>query len=194
MPDLRLIEDDVYRIGLASPLAFADWTDPTSAEFNANPTNSPSGLIWNLTCAINTDTSQFDLDDPDFDDSTTFCQKAGDQTRMTENATIIYNVALSKERWTNAASLVEVDTETQNLKFNTSTLAQSLLRWRGIEYFAWMSIGKGPDEPFAAGDVVYLVRVVTDHGTDEVDTGSMASMTNALGYRSDILWSHTLTS
>ena len=59
----RLQRDEVYRFYLASPLAFADWENPTTAELNANPTNDPNGLIFNLSCALDTDTSQFDLDE-----------------------------------------------------------------------------------------------------------------------------------
>lgn len=192
MPDLRLIRDDAYRIGLASPLAFADWTAPTTAELNANSSNDPSGLIWNLTCAVNVDNSQFDLDDPDFDDSLTFCQKSGDQTRIVENATVVFDIALAKERWTNASTTTGVDPATGMNLFNTSTLAQSLLTWRGVEYFAWLSIGKDADEAFAVGDIISMVRVISDHGVPSIDTGSMASLNNAMGFRSDILWQYAL--
>ena len=37
----RLQKDEVYRLGLASPRAFADWTAPTAAELNANSSNDP---------------------------------------------------------------------------------------------------------------------------------------------------------
>lgn len=189
----RLSEDEVYRIGLASPLAFADWRNPTAAEFNANETNDPNGLIWKLTCAINQDGSQFDLDDPDFDESLTFCQSAGNQERITENATVVFDTVLSKERWLDADDLTSTDPDTGNTLFNTSTLAQSLLRWRGVEYFAFLSIGKGPDEVFAAGDRVSLIRVATDWGVNNIDTGAKANLNNAFVFRGDIAWNYELT-
>ena len=61
MPVDRLQADQVYRFYLAHRLAFANWQTPTIAELNANSTNAPSGLIWNLTCALNTDGTTFDL-------------------------------------------------------------------------------------------------------------------------------------
>lgn len=161
----RLQEDQVYRLILASPLAFADWTDPTVAEMNANPTNDPSGLIWNLTCALSVEDSQFDLDDPDLDDSLTFCQTAGNSEVMNRSATIVYGVQASKERWTDASSVLTAD------GFNTSTLAQSLLMWRGIEYVAIMSVGEAEDEPFAIGHRLKIAKVATDWAVPTMGTG-----------------------
>lgn len=192
MADIRLTRDDAYRFGLASPRAFEDWTNPTAAELNANPTNLPSALIWNLSCVNNQDGTQFDLDDPDLDDSLTFCQEAGNGEVLVENATVIYEFERSKGRWLNAASTTVPADPTAD-GYNVAELALSLMAWRGIEYFAWMSIGKGPDEPFAVGDDISLIRVATDNGVDTVGTGENARMTQTFGFRSDILWRYTIT-
>ena len=178
----RLQKDEVYRLGLASPRAFADWTAPTAAELNANSSNDPGGLIWSLTCAINQDNSQFDLDDPDFDETLTFCQTAGNQERMTENATVVFDFSMAKDRWDDASSVLAAD------GFNTATLALSLMAWRGIEYFAWLSIGKSPDAAFAVGDRISLIRVATDHAIPQVSTGSKVSLNQAFAFRGDIAW------
>ena len=183
----RLEKDQVYRFYLASPLAFANWQAPTLAELNSNPTNDPSGLIWDLTCAINTDGSTFDLDDPDFDDSLTFCQKAGNQERMSENATIVFDIVRAAERWTNAGSMLAVD------GFNTSNLALSLVAWRNPEYLAFLSIGESPDTQFAAGQRISMVSVAADWGIDSVDTGSKANMVQNWAFRGDILWNYKIT-
>lgn len=183
----RLQKDDVYRLGLASPRAFADWTQPTTAELNTFAKN-PSGLGWNLTCAINQDNSQFDLDDPEFDESLTFCQVAGTQTRMTENATVVFDVAMAEQRWLNAGSTITTD------GFNTSTLAQSLLAWRGVEYYAWLSIGKDPEATFAVGDRISMIRVATDYAVPQVGTGSMVSLTQSFAFKGDIIWNYTIAS
>ena len=192
----RLAKDEVYRLGLASPLAFANWEQPTVAEMNAwnsGPVfNDPSGLIWNLSCALNTDGTQFDLDDPDLDDSLTFCQTAGNGEVMTENATVVYEFERSKGRWLNAASTT-VPADPAADGFNTANLALSLMAWRGVEYFAWLSIGKAPEEPFVVGDRVSLIRVATDWGVDSLGTGDNARMTQTFGFRSDILWNYKLT-
>lgn len=182
----RLARDEVYRFYLASKLAFEDWENPTAAEFNANPTNDPNGLIWNLSCALDTDTTQFDLDEPDSDDSLTFCQSAGNQEAMEYSATIVYGLQLAKERWTDADSTLAV------AGFNTSTLGQSLLTWRGVEYFAILSVGKDVDAPFAIGDRVKMAEVATDYGIVEGGTGEMLKMTQTFAKRSSINYNYKL--
>ena len=186
----------VYRYGLASPLAFADWTQPTIAEMNAWNTggtfNNPSGLIWNLTCALNPDATELSIDDPDRDESASFCQKAGQGDVMTENATAVFEFYRSKGRWMDASSTTKAATP-EGDGFNTSELALSLLAWRDVEFFAWKSIGKGPEEPFVAGDRVSLFRVATDYGIDVIGTGENARMSQTFGFRSDILHNFVLT-
>lgn len=183
----RLQKDEVYRFYLASKLAFEDWENPTVAELNANPTNNPNGLIWNLSCALDTDTTQFDLDEPDSDDSLTFCQSAGNQEAMEYAATIVYGLQLAKERWTDADSTLAV------AGFNTSTLAQSLLTWRGVEYFAILSVGKDVDAAFAVNDRIKMAEVATDYGIVEGGSGEMLKMVQTFAKRSSILWNATLT-
>lgn len=182
----RLQRDEVYRWYLASPLAFADWTNPTAAELNANPTNHPNGLIWNLTCAIDVDSSQFDLDEPDTDDSLTFCQSAGTEEPTEYSATVVHGIQLAKERWDNAASVLSAD------GFNTSTLAQSLLTWRGIEYFSILSIGKDADAPFAVGDRIKMAETATDFGILEGGTGEMYKMVQTHAKRSRLNWNYEI--
>lgn len=183
----RLAKDEVYRWYLASPLAFADWENPTVAELNANPTNDPNGLIWNLSCALDQDTSQFDLDEPDSDDSLTFCQSSGNQEAMEYSATIVYGIQLAKERWLDASSNLAVD------GFNTSTLAQSLLTWRGVDYFAIMSVGKDVDAQFAIGDRIKMAEVSTDYGILEGGTGETYKMVQTAAKRSRLNWNFALT-
>lgn len=182
----RLQKDEVYRFVLASKLAFEDWQNPTEAEMNQNPTNDPNGLLWNLSCALDTDTSQFDLDEPDSDDSLTFCQSAGNQEPTEYSATIVFGVQLAKERWLDAGSTLAVD------GFNTSTLAQSLLTWRGIEYFAILSVGKDVDAPFAAGDPFKLAEVATDYGIVEGGSGETLKLTQTFAKRSSLAWNRRI--
>jgi len=183
----RLARDEVYRFYLASKLAFEDWENPTVAEMNANPTNDPNGLIWNLSCALDTDTTQFDLDEPDSDDSLTFCQSSGNQEPTEYAATVVYGLQLAKERWLDADSTLAAD------GFNTSTLAQSLLTWRGIEYFAILSVGEDVDAPFAVGHRLKMAEVATDHGIVEGGTGEMLKMTQTFAKRSSLNWNFALT-
>lgn len=189
MPLKRLTRDQSYRLYLASPLAFADWTAPTTDELNANPTNDPSGLIWNLSCALDVANTTFETTDPERDDSLTFCQdssRAGDV--ISRGGNIVYSFFLAEERWTDASSLLSA------AGFNQSTLAQSLLTWRGHEYLAIMSVGKDPEAEFEVGDEVKVARVVTDFGVLEGGTGESKRMTQNFGDRgiTDLSWNHTV--
>ena len=184
----RLQADEVYRFMLASPLAFADFENPTTTELNANPTNDPSGLIFNLTCALDTGSSQFDLDDPDLDDSLTFCQTAGSGEALEYSATVVFAYNMSKSRWADASSTAALD------GFNTANLALSLLTWRGIEYIAIMSVGKAGATAFAIDDRVKMAEVATDVATPDIATGSPVVFTQTLAKRSDINWNYRLLS
>lgn len=178
----RLQNDEVYRWYWAAPNYAVDPLHPTIAELNSNSTNLPNGLIWNLTCAINVDGSQFDLDDPDVDDSLTFCQSAGTEEVMTRSATIVYSLAQAKERWTPATSTSASD------GFNTATLAQSLLTWRGVDGYAILSVGKGPNEAFAAGDRLKIAEVSTDVIIPEIGTGQNVALVQTHAKRTGLNW------
>lgn len=178
----RLTRDRVYRFYLASPLAFEDWQNPTAAELNANPTNDPNGLIFNLSCALSTDDTTFDLDDPDVDESLSFCQDAGSSETMSYNPNIVFGIFRSLQPWTNAASTAS------SAGYNSSNLAFTLLAWRGTEYFAILSIGKDEDAPFEEGDIVKMAEVATDWGIDVADSGSAIKLTQDFANRSRIAW------
>lgn len=182
----RLQRDEVYRFLLASPLAFADWENPTVAELNANPTNDPDGLIFNITCALNTEGTQFDLDDPELDESLTFCQSAGNAEVSSRSATIVYEYEESKARWTNAASPLPAN------GFNTATLAKSLLSWRGVDYFAILSVGEAEDEPFAAGHRIKMAEVSTDWAVPVTGTGENIRWSQTFAKRSRLNWNYEL--
>jgi hypothetical protein len=183
----RLKSDTAYRFYLASLLAFEDWENPTLDELNANPTNDPNGLIFNITCAVDQGSTTFDLDDPDTDDSLTFCQSAGFGEPIEYSATIVYGIQLAKERWMNAA------VPTLANGYNSSTLAQSLLLHRGVPYFAIMSIGKDEDAPFAENDRIKMAEIETDYAVPDLGTGDMSRMTQTPARRSRINWNYKLT-
>lgn len=176
---LERLQGRVYRWYLASPLAFADWTDPQAAELNANPTNDPNGLIWNLSCALNVDGSSYDIADSELDDSLTFCQEAGDSSITSRNAEIVFESERSDTPWVGAAA-------TEGNGFDTANLAFSLLAWRGIEYFAILAIGEEPEDPFVIDDELYIARVVTDHGSDEMGTGENIRLAQNFAFRGDV--------
>lgn len=183
MADIRLNDDTVYRLFVAHPLAFEDPATITAAELNANPTNDPNGLIFNLTCSMNTDGLTFDLDEPEYDESTSLCQKAGSQEPMAKNA----NVVLDYFRATD-----EMSTENPS-QWNNAHLAFTLLQWRGQEYLAILSIGKEHDEPFAVGDEISVVQIATDHAVDNVGNGENVTSTQTPAMRGVWQWEHALT-
>lgn len=171
------------RFLLASPLAFADWQNPTSAELNANPSNAATGLIWDITCALSEDGTTFDLGDSETDDSLSFCQVAGAVNPTSYNPEITYSIFRAKERW-----LVS-DPNT----FNTAELARTLLTYRGIEYFAILSVGEEPGTNFAPGDRIKMAKIATDYGVDEIGSGDNAMLSIETAGRGDILWNYELT-
>lgn len=171
------------RIGLASVHHFADWENPTVAEMNeAIGAADMEGSIWDLSCALDLDSTTFDLGDSETDDELSFCQTAGASTPTDYNPEVSYTAFRSTVPW------VVSDPAT----LNQANAAFALLAWRGVEYFAWYSDGKEPGELFTIGDRVSLIRVVTDFGVDEVGTGANAKITSALGFRSDINWRYKL--
>jgi hypothetical protein len=179
----RLQRDEVYRFYLAHPLAFADWENPTVDELNANPTNDPDGLIFNLTCALNTDGTQFDLDDPELDESLTFCQTAGNAEVLSRSATIVFEYEESRERWAPASGTTGL---------NSATLAKSLLSWRGVDYFAILSVGRGEDEPFEAGDRIKMAEVSTDWAVPVSGTGENIRWSQTFAKRTRLNWNYEL--
>jgi len=178
----RLTEDLSYRFMLAHKLAIADISAPTDDELNANSSNVPSALIFNVTCALNTDGTTFDLDDPELDDTTSFCQRAGSGDVLTRSATVVFEYFMDKRRWTDATSTSESD------GYNVANLTHSLLAWRGQEYLAIMSVGKAPDAAFAAGDRVKIAQVATDYAIPNISSGAPITWVQTFAKRTDLAW------
>lgn len=181
MANLRL-KNPAVRYGIASPLAFQDFENPTSAEMNANPTNDPHGLIFDLSCALYQDETSFTLGDPETDDELSFCQVAGQETPTQVNPEVQFSAFRSDVPW------VMSDPAT----FNQANLAFTLLAWRGVEYFVWKSTGEEPGTSFAPGQRVSLIRVSTDHATDSVGPGENVKLVQNFLTRGDINWRYKL--
>ena len=179
MANDRLYNDPVpqTRFLIAFPEAFADWQNPTADELNANPNNDPTGLVFNITCALNQDGTQFDLGDSDTDDSLTFCQVAGAVNPTTLNPEIVYEIERSKDP----------------LDENTANLAFGLLAWKGVEFFAIASIGEDPDADFEVGDRIKMARVAVDYPTDVFNIGENTRLSQELANRGDVAWNVALT-
>lgn len=183
MADARLY-DPAVRIYLAAPNHFADWQNPTAAELNANPTNDENGTIFNITCAVDRADSTFDLGDAEVDDSLSFCQVQGTTNPTSYNPEIVLSIFRSTDPW------VVSDSAT----LNTANLAFSLLAWRGVEYFAIMSVGSEPDDAFAIGDQLKMALVSTSDPQDSVGSGEMAKLSQSMLNRGSVAWNITVAS
>lgn len=170
MANERLYRESIY-FGLAEPEAFADRNEPTAAELN-NAT-----LVYNVTCALWEDETEFTLGDPDTDDGLTFCSKAGISTPTLDNPTVVFSALRDADR-------------TATGVFNGTF---ERLAWRKREYIAILRIGKDSDVAFASGDKVKLVHVSTGDPVDVVASGENARITQNFLNKGWVNWNYTLT-
>lgn len=170
------------RFGIASPFAFADWQNPTVAEMNAASSTDPYALIFDLTCALSEDGTEFNLGESDTDDELSFCQTAGSSDPTAFNPEIVFSFFRAQERWL----------ESEPATLNLAELTFSLLRNRGMEYFFWCAVGPKPGELFKAGDQIKMARMATDFAVDEKGVGENIKMSQTPGFRSDLAWNRDL--
>jgi hypothetical protein len=167
MANTRLYRENITFL-LAHPEAFADRTAPTAAELN-NTT-----LVHNITCALNEAGTEFTLGDSDTDDTLTFCSKAGIKTPT------FYNPTVKFEAFRDASVSA---TGEFNEAFN-------LLAFPDIEYIAILRVGGKSSDAFAAGDVVKMVAVKTDIGTDVVASGENIRIAQAFLNNDFVNWNY----
>lgn len=167
MANTRLYRENITFL-LAHPEAFADRTAPTAAELN-NDT-----LVFNITCALNEDGTEFTLGDSDTDDSLTFCSKAGISTPT------FYNPTVSMEAFRDADTAADSE-------FN---LAFDLLAFPDVEYIAILRVGGKSSDAFAAGDIIKMVGVKTDFGTDVVGSGENIRIAQAFLNNDFVNWNY----
>ena len=168
MANERLYRENIY-FGLAEVEAIADRTAPTAAELN-------SALVYNVTCALWEDETEFTLGDPDTDDGLTFCSKAGISTPTFDNPTVVYSALLDADR-------------TATGVFNGT---KDRLLFPDRQYYAILRIGKDSDVAFAVGDEVKLVLVSTDYPVWTLSSGENARITQNFLNRGFSNWNYTL--
>lgn len=166
MANVRLYRENITFV-LAHPEAFADRTAPTAAELNG-------ALVYNITCALNEDGTEFTLGDSDTDDSLTFCSKAGVSTPTFYNPTVVFE------------AFRDADTAAAG-EFNE---AFDLLAWPDAEYIAILRVGERSDTAFAAGDRVKMVGVKTDYGTDVAASGENVRINQAFLNNDFVNWNY----
>jgi hypothetical protein len=172
MANTRLYRENITFL-LAHPEAFADRTAPTTTELN-NPS-----FIYNITCALNEDGTEFTLGDSDTDDSLTFCSKAGISTPT------FYNPTVAMEAFRDADSVATGGV------FN---LAFGLLAFPDVEYIAILRVGKDSDATFEVGDRIKMVGVKTDFGTDVVASGENIRINQAFLNNDFVNWNYEVAS
>lgn len=169
MSDDRLYRQAVY-LGIAYPEAFADPYNPTAAELNNGD------LVFDVTCALWEDGTEFTLGDSDTDDGLTFCSNSGDTTLTTKNATVVYKALRDQDR--SASGL-----------FN---LAFDLLAFPDITLFAVERIGFPNTTAFAAGQKVRLVQVTTDNPVDVLAVDASLFLQSTLLQNDTVAWNVTV--
>lgn len=171
MATTRLYRENVTFL-LAHPEAFADATAPTAAELNN------TDLVFNITCALNEDGTEFTLGDSDTDDTITFCDKAGVSTPTFYNPTVVFE------------AFRDADIEATGV-FNE---AFNLLAFPDIEYIAVLRVGERSDTAFAAGDRIKMVGVKTDYGTDVVGNGENIRIMQTFLNNDFVNWNYEVAS
>lgn len=165
----RLFRQSV-RIDLAYPEAFANPAEPTVAEMN------DALLVKNITCALDEETTEFTLNDPDTDDSLSFCDAAGSQTATFKNP----NVVLAAYRDADRSAAGVYDLAFQHLAF------------ADVPYIAILRVGLPEDTPYAAGQFIRMVGGNTDLPVSLEESGENARIQNTILPDGFVNWNYKL--
>lgn len=169
MPE-RLYRENV-RFDVALPEAFANPADPKAIELNN------AALVYNITCALDEDGTEFTLGDPDTDDSLSFCDAAGSQTATFKNPSVTYQYFLDEDRSANGVM----------------ALARKLLSFPDVPLIGILRIGYDSDVAHAAGQKIHLVGGKTDLPVSVEDSGSNARQSTVLLGDGFVNWGHVVT-
>lgn len=174
----RLYRPNVL-FALAEPEAFANRNAPTSAELN------DADLVYNVTCALWEDDTEFTLGDPDTDDGLTFCSQAGVSNPTFDNPSVTFTALRDRTRFNATTALVADGV------FNGTF---ERLAWADREYIAIMRVGHDSDVAFATGHDVRMVAVKTDKPVDMVASGDNARIQQVFLPNGWVNWNYTLAS
>lgn len=171
MSNERLYRESIL-FALAEPEAFADRSAPTVAELNN------AALVYNVTCALWEDETEFTLGDPDTDDGLTFCSNASISNPTFDNPTVVFSALLDEDR-------------TATGVFNGT---RERISFPDRQYIAILRIGKDSDVPFAVGDEIKMVAVSTDYGVYTLASGENARITQNFLNRGWVNWNYKVAS
>jgi hypothetical protein len=153
---------------VAFPEAFADWTSPTAAEM-------AGALVYDLTCALDEETSNLSLDDSDTDDRYSFCTEAGVDIPTFQNVTAELGFYRDADR-------------TATGEFAD---AFNLLRHPDIDLFVIKRVGDQDNTPgtaVAVGDRLKVVGGRTDFGIDLIASEDPVMMQQTILPTGKIAW------
>lgn len=169
MPNDRIYRANI-RFDLAYPEAFANPATPTAAELNT------ATYVKNVTCALDEDTTEFTLGDPDTDESLSFCDAAGTQTATFKNPTVVFSAYRDEDRSANGVY----------------ALALSLLAFPDAPYYAILRVGKDSNVAYAIGDRINIVGVKTDLPVSVEESGTNARLSNTMLPDGFVNWGYTV--
>lgn len=171
MPNDRLYRENI-RFDVAVPEAFADPTNPKVAELNN------AALVFNITCALDEDGTEFTLGDPDTDDSLSFCDSAGTQNATFKNPSVTYQYFLDEDR---AASGV-------------FALARRHLSFPDVPLIGILRVGYRSDTAYAVGQRINLVGGKTDLPVSVQESGTNARQSTVLLGDGFVNWGFSVAS
>lgn len=158
------------RIDLAYPEAFANPADPKPAELNN------AVLVKNITCSLDEDQTEYTLNDPDTDDSLSFCDAAGTQSATFKNP----SVSLTAFRDADRSASGVYDLALQHLGFPD------------VPLIAILRVGLDETVPYAAGQYIRMVGATTDLPVSLEESGENARIQNTLLPDGFVNWNHKI--
>jgi hypothetical protein len=171
MPTERLYRENI-RIDLAYPEAFAVPATPTTTELN-NAT-----YVKNVTCAMDEDSTEISLGDPDTDDSLSFCDPAGSQTATFKNPT---------------ATLVAYRDEDRSAS-GVYDLAFQHLMFPDVSYYVILRVGYKSTVAYAVGQKIKMIGVKTDLPVSVEESGQNARISNTMLNNGFVNWNYLIAS
>lgn len=169
MPNDRLFRQTV-RIDIAYPEAFANPASPTIVELN-NAT-----LVKNITCALDEENTEIGLNDPDTDDSLSFCDAAGAESATFKNPNVVLTAYRDADRSATAT-------------FNT---AFNHLAFADIPYIVILRVGQAYDAAYAANQYIKMVGGKTDLPVSVEENGENARLQNTILPDGFVNWNYKI--
>lgn len=165
----RLFRQTV-RIDIAYPEAFVNPAAPTVAELN-NAT-----WVKNITCALDEETTEITLNDPDTDDSLSFCDAAGSQTATFKNPNVVLTAYRDADR--SATGLFD--------------LALQHLGYKDIPYIVILRLGLDNSTAYAADQFIRMVGGKTDLPVSVEESGENARIQNTILPDGFVNWNYKI--